>query len=433
MLEILGVDRGSIAAEMAIEAGDRLLAINGQPVRDLIDYLVAAEGGEILLEIERKNGELWDLELEYDPGDNLGLLLPHPQPEQCGNNCLFCFVHQLPKGLRRSLYVKDEDYRFSYLYGSYVTLTNLDQAAVERILAQHLSPLYVSVHATDDQLRQRLLGRQSPSILELLRTLVAGGIELHTQIVICPGINDGVALEQTCHDLLDLAPGVLSLALVPVGLTGYRRHLPELRTVTRDEARALIAWVQRQQADCLARFGRRLIFAADELYLKADADFPPLANYEDLPQIENGVGLIPLFRHQAAEVLVQVRPLCLPPVSLVTGRSAAGELQRFIDELTERCGIDLRLFVIDNRFFAGEVTVTGLLTGQDLLEQLADQNLGRILLLPDVLLRDGEDLLLDDLRIVDLAERLGVEIEIVASDPWGLWDMLEAIEAEGQG
>lgn len=431
MLEILGVERGSLAAEMAIEAGDRLLAINGQPVRDLVDYLVAADSGEILLEIERRDGELWDLELEYDPGDNLGLILPHPQPQQCGNNCLFCFVHQLPKGLRRSLYVKDEDYRFSFLYGSYVTLTNLDEAAVERILGQKLSPLYVSVHATDDQLRQQLLGRKAPPILGLLQTLVAGGIELHTQIVVCPGINDGAVLVRTCRELLALAPGLLSLALVPVGLTGYRQHLPELRTVTPVEARTIIDWVQQQQADCLARFGRRLIFAADEFYLKADLDFPPLADYEDLPQIENGVGLIPLFRHQAQEVLAEARPLSLPSVSLVTGRSAAGEVQHFVDQLSRCCGIDLRLFVIDNRFFAGEVTVTGLLTGQDLLEQLMNQDLGRILLLPDVLLREGEDVLLDDLCIADLADRLGVEIEIVASDPWGLWDMLEAIEAGG--
>ena len=431
MLEILDVESGSIAAEMKIEAGDRLLSINGRSVDDLVDYLVAAGSGEIVLEIERRDGELWELELEYDPEDNLGLVLPHPQPTQCGNNCLFCFVHQLPKGMRRSLYVKDEDYRFSYLYGSYVTLTNLSPQDLARIIDQRLSPLYVSVHATDELLRERLLGRKGPPIIELMRRLVDQGIEIHTQVVLCPGLNDGKALQQTYQDLLSLTPGIRSLALVPVGLTGHRQGLPVLRPLSRDEAATVVNWVRDRQGECLARLGSRFVFAADELYLKADLDFPPLESYEDLPQVENGVGMVPLFRQQAQEVLAQVRPLSLPSISLVTGRSAEVELDRLVSELNRCCACNLRLFTVENRFFGGEVTVTGLLSGQDLLEQLAGRDLGQILLIPDVMLRDGEEVFLDDLRISELAERLGVEVEVVAADPWGVWDMLEAIDAEG--
>mgnify|MGYP002477832070 CR=1 FL=1 len=431
MLEILDVESGSIAAEMKIEAGDRLISINGRPVADLVDYLVAADSGEVILEIERRDGELWELELEYDPDDSLGLVLPHPQPTQCGNNCVFCFVHQLPKGMRRTLYVKDEDYRFSYLYGSYITLTNLSPQDVERIIDQRLSPLYVSVHATDEQLRERLLGRKAPPITALMRRLVDGGIELHTQVVLCPGVNDGKALQQTYQDLLSMTPGIRSLALVPVGLTGHRQGLPALRPLSRDEAAQVVSWVHDRQDECLPRLGSRFVFAADELYLRADLDFPPLESYEDLPQVENGVGMVPLFRRQAQEVLAQARPLSLPPISLVTGRSAEVELNRFVSELNRICAVNLRLFAVDNRFFGGEVTVTGLLSGQDLLDHLTGRELGQILLIPDVLLRDGEEVFLDDLRIPELAERLGVEVEIVPADPWGVWDMLEAIDAEG--
>ncbi len=308
MLEILTVEPDSIAAELGVQPGDRLLAVNGQPVGDLLDYLLEEPRETLSIEIERAGGELWDLEIEHDSDEPLGLGLPHPEPRQCGNNCIFCFVHQLPRGLRRTLYVKDEDYRFSYLYGAYVTLTNLAEADLERILARRLSPLYVSVHATDNTLRQQLLGKQAPAILPLLRRLVAGGIELHTQVVVCPGINDGDQLARTCQELANLAPGVKSLAIVPVGLTGHRQRLPRLRPQTRQEARELVEWVEARQVELLARLGTRFLFAADELYLKAGRPFPELAAYEELAQLENGVGLIPRFRAQAEEVLAAATP-----------------------------------------------------------------------------------------------------------------------------
>lgn len=430
MLEILTVEPGSIADELGVQPGDRLLAVNGEAITDLLDFLIEEPREVLHIEIERADGALWELDLEHDGDEPLGLGLPHPEPKQCGNDCIFCFVHQLPRGMRRTLYIKDEDYRFSYLYGAYVTLTNLAEADLQRILAKQLSPLYVSVHATDETLRRRLLGKPVEEIMPLLRRLVAGGIELHTQVVVCPQINDGAALERSCRDLAALAPGVKSLAIVPVGLTGHRLRLPQLRPQSVPEAGELVDWTEARQAEFLARLGTRFVFAADELYLKAGRDFPPLAAYEELAQIENGVGLIPLFRSQAEEVLKIATPLALPPVSLVTGVSAAAEISSLAERLERKCALQLRVHVIENRFFSGHVTVTGLLTGQDLLAQLAGQELGRFLLVPDVMLREGEQVFLDDMHISELAAQLGVEVEVIGADPWGLWDMLDTLAME---
>jgi putative radical SAM enzyme (TIGR03279 family) len=430
MLEILTVEAGSIAEELGMHPGDRLLTVNGEIVNDLIDFLVEEPGESLYIEIERSDGELWALEIEHDSDEPLGLGLPHPDPKQCGNNCVFCFVHQLPRGMRKTLYIKDEDYRFSYLYGAYVTLTNLSEEDLQRILRKKLSPLYVSVHAADNRLRQRLLGKRAQDVMPLLQRLVAGGIEIHTQVVVCPGINDGDQLARTCRELVALAPGIRSLAIVPVGLTGHRQKLPDLRTHTRQEASELVEWVESQQLDLLAQLGTRFVFAADELYLKAEKSFPGLEAYEDLSQIENGVGLIPLFRSQADEVIEAATPLDLPPISLVTGVSAAEDVIEFTSRLAEKSGLNLRVHVVENRFFSGQVTVAGLLTGQDLIEQLSVDSLGDILMVPDVMLREGDEVFLDDKKIIDLEERFETQVEVVAADPWGIWDMLDTLAME---
>ena len=430
MLEILAIEPGSIADELGLQPGDRLVRLNGEQVNDLVDYLIEEPREKLWIEVERADGEIWGLDIEHDSEEPLGILLPHPEPKQCGNNCIFCFVHQLPRGMRRTVYIKDEDYRFSYLYGAYITLTNLTEDDLKLILRKQLSPLYISVHAVDNTLRQKLLGKHAPDVMPLIRTLVNGGIELHTQVVVCPGINDGVHLEQTLKELSCLAPGVKSLAIVPVGLTGHRQRLPELRVHTRGEALQLAAWIGDRQSELLETLGTRFMFAADELYLRAEKDFPPLESYEELSQIENGVGLIPMFRMQAEAVIKEAQPLKLPPVSLVTGVSAAGEIRGFADLLNEKCGIDLRVHTVENRFFAGDVSVAGLLTGQDLLEQLANAELGQILLVPDVMLREAEDVFLDDVSIRDLADHLQVEVEVIPADPWGVWDMLDTLNEE---
>lgn len=432
MLSIQSVAPGSIAEELDLQPGDLLVAVNGQPLRDFLDYVrLTRQVEELTLDVRRRDGEEWELELEKDADEELGLVIEHPQPAQCGNNCLFCFVQQLPRGLRPTLYVKDEDYRFSYLYGAYITLSTIREEEIERILTDHLSPLYVSVHASDEGLRSRLLGRkQLLPLFPLLKRLIAGGIEIHSQIVLCPGLNDGAALEKTVADLACLLPGVLSLALVPVGLTGHREQLPQLRTHSPDAARALLAQVKTWQEDFLSQGKSRFVFAADEFYLKAGSDFPPLADYEDLPQYENGVGMIPLFRVDAAEVLAAAHPL--PPVTVdcLTGISFYPEMQKFAAALSAKTGVTIVVHPIENHFFAGEVTVTGLLTGADIVTALQGKLQSSILLIPDVVFRDGEDLFLDNMSPEELATALHVEIFPVAANPWGIAQALEMMAAE---
>lgn len=427
MLEILAVEPGSIAEELELQAGDVLLAVNDKPLRDQIDFQVYTAVEDLVLEVRRKDGEMWALELEKDAFEPLGLHFEHPDPTQCGNNCIFCFVHQLPRGLRRTLYVKDEDYRFSYLYGSYVTLTNIGDADMERIIEQRLSPLYVSVHATDEELRARLIGRQGPPVLDLLERLTAAGIEVHTQIVLCPGFNDGAQLERTIGDLYALHPGIRTLAVVPVGLTGYRERLPQLRPLGAAGAVAVLETLHRFQERYLAETGTRFVFAADELYLKAGEEFPPLEAYEELSQVENGVGLVPVFRADAVDVLLEAREFRSGTVSTFTGASASGELTRFAADLAAKTGVKIHLHTIRNDFFGGEVTVAGLIAGADLIAQLQGKELGEALFVPDVVLRDGEDVFLDDLTLPQLAQALGVAVFKIDSTPWGLLEGLEEL------
>lgn len=430
MIKIESVDPGSYAAELALQTGDRLIAINNKPIDDLIDYYLAVESQQLTLEILRQDDELWELRLEKEPSEDIGLELEHPQPKQCGNNCLFCFVHQLPKGLRRTLYIKDEDYRFSYLYGSYITLSNLQEADFERIIEQQLSPLYISVHATDNRVREKLLGNPAPEILPLLKRLTSAGIELHCQVVLCPEHNDGEILRQTIEDLAALYPQVLSLAVVPVGLTEHRQKLPDMRKLSQHEAAAALQIIHVFQQNCLTKLGSRFVFAADEIYLQAGHEFPDLDDYEELAQLENGVGLIPQFRQQGAEVLLEAETLELQRVVLVTGSSFADELQLFAQRMSLRTGVELQVVSIENQLFGAQVTVTGLLSGAALLQQLQDLDLGDGVLLPEVMLKEGEQLLLDDISVDELCEKLKVPILPIESSPWGVLDGLESLAAD---
>ena len=427
MLRIESVEPGSYAADLALQAGDRLVAINHRAIDDLIDYHQAIEAQQLDFEVLRQDDELWQLSLEKVADEDIGLELEHPQPKQCGNKCLFCFVHQLPKGLRRTLYIKDEDYRFSYLYGSYITLSNLQEADLQRIIRQQLSPLYISVHATDDNVRETLLGCPAPPIMPLLRRLTAAGIELHCQIVLCPEYNTGDILQQSIEDLAELFPQLVSLAVVPVGLTRHRQNLPKLRKLTQQEAAQALQLIHACQQKYLRQKASRFVFAADEIYLQAEKEFPELNEYEDLAQLENGVGLIPQFRLQAEEVLLEAEELDLNRVTLVTGHSFADELQGFVQRLSLRTGVELQVVPIENHFFGTQVTVTGLLSGADLLQQLQGRDLGAGVLLPDVLLKEGEQLLLDNLTLDDLCERLQVPVLPVESTPWGVLDGLEQL------
>lgn len=427
MLKIESVEPGSYADELALEAGDQLISINQREIVDLIDYHQAIEADNLDLEVLGLDGERLSLRIEKETGEDLGIEPEHPQPTQCGNKCVFCFVHQLPKGLRRTLYIKDEDYRFSWLYGSYITLSNLSETDLQRIIEQKLSPLYISVHATDDTVRQALLGCPSPPLMPLLRRLTSAGIELHCQIVLCPERNDGKVLQQSIEELAELRPQVASLAVVPVGLTAHRQNLPELRKLTQAEAFAALQIIQQCQEKYLTATGSRFVFAADEIYLQAGEELPELNEYEDLAQIENGVGLIAQFRQQAEEVLLEAESLDLDRVTLVTGSSFVDELQVFTRKLSLRTGVDIQVVAVENRLFGAQVTVTGLISGADMLRQLGDRKLGGGVLLPEVMLREGDQVLLDDLTLTDLSAALGVSVLPVEASPWGILDGLEIL------
>lgn len=421
MIAINHVAKDSIGHELELAAGDILLSINGQSIDDCLDARFWLAEGSVLLEVEKASGEVWELEIEKAVGDDLGLSFEHPQPRSCGNKCIFCFVHQLPRGLRSTLYLMDEDYRFSFLYGAYITLSNLSEQDLRRIEDLHLSPLYVSVHSTDPELRNRLLRREVAPVQPLLQRLVDGGIELHTQIVVCPEWNDGVELERTVADLYALGEGVLSLALVPVGLTGHRAGLPQLRVPTAAEAETVLDLVESLQVRFLRDRGTRWVFAADEWYLRAGRELPPYQSYEDFPQLENGVGLIADFRRQSRRLLARIRSSFSLRLTAVTGRSFAGELAAFLSELEKKSAVVVETVAVESRLFGGDVSVAGLVAGSDILEQLKNRALGTALLVPDVMLREGTDMFLDDVTLDQLAEQLEVPVRKIPATPGGLW------------
>jgi len=424
------VSAGSIADELGIEPGDRLLSINGNLLRDIIDYsFFSSADEELLLEVIKADGELWELEIDRDPDEPLGLFFDAPKPARCSNNCLFCFVHQLPKGLRKPLYVKDEDYRLSFLNGNYVTLANLKPTELSRITSQRLSPLYISVHATNPVLREQLLGRSKiPPIMDQLQKLAAVRIAMHTQVVLCPDLNDGIELEKTVTDLASLYPAVQSLAIVPLGLTSHRKHLPQLKAVDREYARSFItAWEPRAKS-LKKKLGEPFLFLADEFYLKAGLPFPAIKEYGDFPQIENGVGMVPLFMRDSERILKKARYIGNFKVTVVTGVSAFGFVTDFTDKLAEKTGIQIVTAAVENRLFGSSITVSGLVSGKDILFAMDGKDAGKALLIPDVMLKEGEGMFLDDLALEELGAKLSCRVIVFESSPDGFYRALKTLK-----
>jgi putative radical SAM enzyme (TIGR03279 family) len=430
-LLIESVQKGSLAEELEIEPGDRLLMVNDNPVGDIIDYNFHSSEDELLFLIRKGSGELWEIEFERTDGEPLGIFFTTPQPSSCGNNCIFCFVHQLPRGLRKPLYVKDEDYRLSFLYGNYVTLSNISPDELARIKEQRLSPLYISVHATDQALREKLLGKKGMTpILDVMKELADARITMHTQVVLCPGINDGEALQQTVADLAALYPWVASLAIVPVGITRHRRGLPKLDAVTGDYAARFVNDWQPRIAELAGKLETPFLFLSDEFYIKAGLSFPSLDSYGDLPQIENGVGMIPLFLAEAEEVVSGARKLVPLRVTVVTGYSSFSFVNQFVRKLSSVAGLDISLVAVKSRLFGEEVTVTGLVSGGDILEEFDGKEVDGILMIPDVMLKEGEGMFLDDMTLDDLAGKLGCEVRSFCSTPEGFYAVLEELAEE---
>ncbi len=421
------VEPGSIGDELGFQPGDRLLSINGKRPRDLIDLQVLVGEEELVLEVEDPDGTLHIVELEKDLDEGLGLGFTEALFDglrQCNNHCAFCFIDQQPPGRRRSLYFKDDDYRLSFLYGSYLTLTNLTDADWQRIEEQRLSPLYVSVHATEPELRSRLLvNPRAALLLNQLAWFAERQLQIHAQVVVCPGLNDGEALERTLRDLARFAagdwPAVLSAAVVPVGLTRFRPSGDGLVPVDRACARAVIARVEPLQAEFQSRIGSRFAWLSDEWYLMAGLPLPERDVYEDLPQQENGVGSIRAFL-ESLDGATRDLPMCLDRprrLSWVVGKLVAEVLEPVVQRLNAVQGLELLLHGLPSPYWGQDQVVTGLLTGSDLLDGLAGCDLGEQLLLPSVMLRQGEPVFLDDLTLAELEQRLAVPIRQVADAP----------------
>jgi putative radical SAM enzyme (TIGR03279 family) len=414
------------AAAAGLAVGDRILAINGRPLRDAIDFQFYGAEDRLALAVER-GGARRALTLARPPGAELGVELEPPRPGEiatCANKCVFCFIHQLPRGMRKSLYVKDDDFRLSFLHGNYITLSDLDEASFERILEQRLSPLYVSVHATDPALRHELLGRprHGVEILPRLERLAKAGLRVHAQIVLCPDLNDGAHLERTVRELAPLHPQVATTAIVPVGLTRHRERLPALRTLTDDEARALVDTVAGWQARYAETLGSRFVFLGDEVYLQAGRPLPPAEAYEGFAIAEDGIGLVRRFEDEFARAARRLRATPGRDVTVVSGTLYAPRLARLLGALP---GARARVLAVANEFFGGSVSVAGLLTGQDVQRALAARDdLGEAVLIPAVALRDGEGVFLDDLTPDDLTRTLGVPVVPVEPAPRALLQAL---------
>jgi putative radical SAM enzyme (TIGR03279 family) len=407
----------SPAARAGLHPGDRIVAINGQPLRDVIDFHFHAGEEALRLSVERPGGERETTLRRHGP--DLGLELAAPRPgeiDTCSNKCVFCFIHQLPRGMRRSLYVKDDDFRLSFLHGNYITLTDLEEHELARIETQRLSPLYVSVHATDPGLRHRLLGqpRVRRELLPIMERLARAGIVMHAQIVLVPEWNDGAQLERSVRELGRLHPGVATVAVVPVGLTRHRERLPQLRTLTALEARELAASIASWQHEFRSALGTRFVWASDEVYLQAGVPLPSAASYEGFPVVEDGVGLVRRFSDGFAAARRRLtRPLASPrAVTVVSGAMFAPRLHALLEGVAVD-GLRVSVVAVSNDWFGHGIGVAGLLTGQDIRSQLSGRVLGDEVLVPRVALSEQAGVFLDDLSLDDLAASLGVRVRAV--------------------
>jgi len=427
-LTVSAVEPGSAADRAGIRVGDLLCEMNGRPMLDVLDYQFHADEDRLRCVIERE-GERRTIPIHRIGGEPVGLMFASDLGDKihtCNNKCVFCFIHQMPRKMRKTLYLMDDDFRLSFMHGNYVTLTNVSEAEFRRILEQRLSPLYVSVHATDPALRGRLLGKKEPQpILPSLRRLAENRIDVHAQIVLCPGLNDGEALHQTLDELAEEHPsrsrrraGVLSVAIVPVGLTRFRERLPHLVSADRDYAAQMIADIRRRARDFRRRLGTRFAWLSDEWYFLAGKPIPGAAHYEQFPQLEDGIGTVRLFLDNARFLEKRLPARAPAPVSatLVTAELPAPVIQDFAARLNRIQDVDINVCTVKNHFFGGGINIAGLLTAQDIMAQLAAFPTRPTVYLPDICLRDGF-LFLDDYTMEDVRRETGLDIRVVGIQP----------------
>ena len=430
LTKIASVDPHSPARKAGVRPGETLTHINGHPIVDVLDYKFYAYDPKLELTLTEPEGGSRTLRIRKEEGEDLGLNFETylmDRARSCANKCIFCFVDQMPPGMRDTLYFKDDDARLSFLMGNYITLTNLSRREIQRVIDLRISPINISVHATDPQLRTAMLKNpRAGECLDIMSRFAQAGIEMNCQVVACPGVNDGPALARTMEDLGQLYPAVTSVAVVPVGVTRFREGLCSIEPYTKEQAAALIDQVESFASHFMENKGTNLVWCSDEFYLIAGRVLPEKAYYEDMDQLENGVGMLRLLLHQADMALEEEEPEQTAPFSIATGLSAAPFVQEILDNARKQCGnIKGTVYPIINRFFGETITVSGLITGTDLMEQLRGKDLGERLLIPDNMLRAGERVFLDDVTVEQVEEALGVTVVPVPADSG--FDLADAI------
>lgn len=423
MVKIIGVLPSSSAARAGIQPEDYLISINEREIRDVLDYRFFLAETTIVLKIHR-GPDLFDVTIRKGMYDDIGLEFETPlmdKKHSCENKCIFCFIDQLPRGLRKSLYFKDDDSRLSFLHGNYITLTNLKQQDVDRIIEMHISPVNVSVHTTNPELRVKMMhNKRAGEVLDYIRQFAEAGIKLRGQIVLCRGVNDGPELDRTMRDLAQYYPSMESVSVVPAGLTAYRENLYPLEPFTPEECAAVIRQVDAFGDACFEKYGTRLFFCADEMYVKSGTPLPSYDHWEEFTQIENGVGMLSSMEHEldiALSLLDDAEKQAKRRISIATGEAAYAYICGLVGKIKEICPrVECDVHCIKNDFFGGQVTVAGLLTGKDLTEQLKNYTLGEELLLPRTVLRSEGDLFLCGMTPKELSEALGVPVRFVSID-----------------
>ncbi len=418
---ITGVEPGSIAEELELEAGDALLLVNGQTVKDVFDYRYLTNEEYLTVLIRKENGEEWELEIEKEYEEDLGLVFESGLMDEyrsCRNKCIFCFIDQMPPGMRETLYFKDDDSRLSFLQGNYVTLTNMSQEDLERVIRYRLEPINISFHTTNPELRCWMLkNRFAGDVCQKAKLLWEAGIEMNGQIVLCRGINDGEELERSIRELSGFLPFLKSVSVVPVGLTRYRQDLYPLEPFSREDAKVVIDCIERWQRRIFQEHGTHFIHASDEWYLLAERELPEAERYDGYPQLENGVGMLRLLREETQEALRNLKDDgAQEELSIATGLLAGPCIEELCRKIQKKFpGRKIHVFQVKNHFFGERITVSGLITGQDLKEQLKGKELGSRLLLPCNMLREGENVFLDDVSVGELEKALQTKIHIVKS------------------
>ncbi len=420
---VKAVQPGSIAADAGVAAGDALIAIDGTPVLDVLDFKFRTSVDYYTVTIQKADGSTEEIEIDNPEYEAFGAEFEHQlmdKPKLCQNKCVFCFMDQLPKHMRHTMYVKDDDYRLSFLQGNYVTLTNLSKEDIRRLIRMRVSPVNISVHTTDPALRvQMLKNPHAGNLYDIMREFAENNITMNAQIVLCHKINDGDALLHTICDLRALYPHVQSISAVPVGLTKYRETLTPLTGFDAGSCADVISMVEQLQQAYLSEIGTRLIYLADEFYIQAKRPLPPYEAYEDFLQIENGVGMMAAFEKEFYDALAvfESKRCSFTPKVIATSVIAYDFIKRYVDAVKDKApGLDVQVMCVKNNFFGPRITVTGLLCGQDIIDQLTGKLLSQTLVLSSSMIKEGTDLFLDDVRISDVERALGVRVVLCEND-----------------